>query len=203
MDRPYDIYSAPETADQAFAQTQSTAETPHPLASRWLRLVAAIIDVIVVAAPAILVTYLLGGYADMADDGTMTPRGVAIGLVAGLALFILIQGPLIYRSAQTLGKRMFHMQVVNAKTWQPISGNRYLFIRYLPITLIANLPFIGPIVGLVNSLLIFRKGKNCLHDDIAGTRVIDLRSAAIIAEADPAEETIAADPDDENPYAQR
>ena len=40
------------------------------------------------------------------------------------------------------------------------------------MTIVAQLPVIGAILGLVNILFIFGPEKRCLHDYIAGTRVI-------------------------------
>jgi uncharacterized RDD family membrane protein YckC len=37
------------------------------------------------------------------------------------------------------------------------------------------LPFVGPLLSIVNVLLIFRDDRRCGHDLIAGTRVVKLR----------------------------
>ena len=41
--------------------------------------------------------------------------------------------------------------------------------------ILGQLPLVGGFIGLIDALLIFREEKNCLHDDLAGTRVILLR----------------------------
>ena len=39
-------------------------------------------------------------------------------------------------------------------------------------TVISNIPKLGNLFDLINVLMIFRSEHNCLHDDMAGTRVI-------------------------------
>jgi uncharacterized RDD family membrane protein YckC len=46
--------------------------------------------------------------------------------------------------------------------------------RYLPLMIISQVPFVGAIVGLANVLAIFRASRKCFHDDIAGTKVIQI-----------------------------
>jgi uncharacterized RDD family membrane protein YckC len=47
-----------------------------------------------------------------------------------------------------------------------------LGLRYLPVQLITNVPLAGPVLNLVNVLMIFRGDRRCGHDLIAGTRVV-------------------------------
>jgi hypothetical protein len=48
------------------------------------------------------------------------------------------------------------------------------FKRFLVISMLGLVPRVGDWVGIVDVLMIFRKDRNCLHDDIAKTRVIKL-----------------------------
>ena len=59
---------------------------------------------------------------------------------------------------------------------QPLNFGELYLKRYLVIQLLAILPFIGGLIGLIDTLLIFRSSRKCLHDDIAGTKVIKLHS---------------------------
>jgi uncharacterized RDD family membrane protein YckC len=49
---------------------------------------------------------------------------------------------------------------------------RIFFARYLPVTLLGAVPFVGGLVSLVDALLIFRDDRRCLHDEIADTIVV-------------------------------
>lgn len=44
----------------------------------------------------------------------------------------------------------------------------------LPVQVAALVPIVGSIAVLIDSLCIFRSGRNTLHDDIADTKVIKL-----------------------------
>ena len=46
-------------------------------------------------------------------------------------------------------------------------------LRLVPIHLISQVPFAGGFVGLADSLFIFRQDKRCIHDLIAGTKVVE------------------------------
>ncbi|NLE36732.1 MAG: RDD family protein [Pirellulaceae bacterium] len=86
-------------------------------------------------------------------------------------MFLLLNGALIYHRGQTLGKLICGTVVVT-RDFRRVSGNRYVFLRYLSVVVIGQPPVLGVIFGVADSLAIFRREKNCLHDDIAGTRVI-------------------------------
>ena len=49
---------------------------------------------------------------------------------------------------------------------------RLLALRYLPLQAVGQIPILGVVVGLLNPLLIFRADRRCLHDHIAGTKVV-------------------------------
>jgi uncharacterized RDD family membrane protein YckC len=44
--------------------------------------------------------------------------------------------------------------------------------RYLPVWVVGQVPYIGPLLLLGNVLAIFRENHKCIHDDLAGTKVI-------------------------------
>jgi len=54
----------------------------------------------------------------------------------------------------------------------PISGNRYLFVRYLPVLVASFLGVLVALVCLADVIMIFRESRKCLHDDLAGRVVI-------------------------------
>lgn len=150
------------------------------LASRWARLGAAILDAIPLMIVGVPLLILLGFVIDRAsniEQALVRDHSVALQGVMALGMFVVfvaINGLLIYRRQQTIGKMLLGIKVVR-DDGSPLTGNRYLFVRYLPIYLIGQVPVIGGLFGLIDALLIFRSNKKCLHDDIAKTMVVRCR----------------------------
>lgn len=141
----------------------------HALASRWVRLGAATIDGFILFLLFIPVFFLFF-FDRMDEDGNMAFVDNVLMFLIASALFLLVNGALIYRRGQTVGKLALKIKVVDL-AGNRVSGNKYYFVRELPITLVQSTP-VGNIVGLIDSLLIFREERNCLHDDLAQTRVV-------------------------------
>lgn len=141
------------------------------LASRWERLGAAIIDAIIVGIPTLILCFILGIYGGMVAMGGISFINKILGLAIGAGVFLGINYKLIEANGQTLGKKLLGIKVVLIDG-SKIPVQKYLTHRIAPVWLVTQVPFIGQLIGLVDALLIFREEKNCLHDDIAGTRVI-------------------------------
>lgn len=104
-----------------------------------------------------------------------TGYGIAAGLimsVLGIAIYIAVQWTFWNATSQSIGKKVMKTQIVNLDG-TPADVKTIAFKRYGLITFLASLPFLG-IIGLIDALVVFRKDRNCLHDDIAKTRVIKL-----------------------------
>jgi len=84
---------------------------------------------------------------------------------------------LVYLYGQTFGKRAMGIRVVRTDGAR-VAFSRFIFLRWLPIAMIGSIPFVGWIASLLDPLLIFRESRRCLHDDIAGTRVVTAASSA-------------------------
>ncbi|MBD9468286.1 RDD family protein [Pseudoxanthomonas sp. PXM01] len=149
----------------------------HDLADRWARLAAVLIDVVIamiVMAPLMWV----GGYwqaafeAGQAGGFGFMPLGTTMLWAAiGFVLFVLIQGYPLHESGQTWGKKLLSIKIVD------LQGDKLplmdlLLKRYLPTHAIVNVPCVGGLYALVDALMIFRQDRRCLHDLIAGTRVV-------------------------------
>ncbi len=145
------------------------------LAGLGERLAAAIIDTAILLILLVPVMWL-GGYfqvvMDTATTGESVPLGTELlwGLVS-LALFMAVQVYPLYSTAQTWGKRVLKIQIVG------LDGARLPFghliaKRYFPMQAIGLVPVIGPVLSIVNVLFIFRQDRRCVHDLIAGTKVV-------------------------------
>ncbi len=178
-------YEAPKS-DIGFFDQIDAQNLSQKYASRGSRFGAAILDTIFLIIPLFilffafgLVDFLATGDTDstfldlMFDTQSNLFMEMFISLAFAFGLFVLVQGYFIYTSSQTLGKKILGMKVVDLEG-KPVSGNHYLFLRYLPMTTASYLPLIGGIIAIINCLMIFRADHNCLHDDIAKTRVIKI-----------------------------
>lgn len=141
------------------------------LASRWIRLAAAITDSLISVALTIPVMMGLGVFEDI-ENGQPMSLSMTLGFAAyGWALFFLLHGHLLNQYGQTIGKKLLNIAIVdlngNKPDFWPLIGK-----RYVPVALVAYIPLIGTILTLVNVLFIFRDDKRCVHDHIAGTIVV-------------------------------
>jgi len=158
------------------AERYGQIEGQPPLASLGDRLIGAIIDGIVVGIPAIVAGIVLGiilANIFAIDSIEFKVATFFLGIPIGLTLFIAIQGYLLAHYGQTVGKRLINTQIVS-ETNQLLTLQQLILKRYLPFWVLGSVPYIGGIFGLINVLAIFRSNRKCLHDDIAGTKVIKI-----------------------------
>ncbi|MEO5688064.1 MAG: RDD family protein [Burkholderiaceae bacterium] len=103
---------------------------------------------------------------------------IAVAALAGLAMlaFFIYSATLVYRYGQTVGKRMMGIRVVRSDGSR-VAFSRFIFLRWLPLFIVGIIPWIGYLSGLVDALLIFRDSHQCLHDNIADTRVVTAASS--------------------------
>lgn len=189
MDGQSNPFASPIASD---AQTPNMPDWAQPLAGRGTRLVAAIIDGLVMALvfTGPYIWLLLTLYPamfnpqsvvepdmteqQMADAIATTQPGLAFTFAATLVAFVifcLLHGYLLARNGQTIGKWLLGIKIVRTDG-SPASLGRLLGLRYLPLSIIALIPYVGTfITGFVDPLMIFRPSRKCLHDTIADTVV--------------------------------
>ena len=93
-----------------------------------------------------------------------------------LAAFLIWSIVLVYRYGQTVGKRMMGIRVVRTDGSR-VSLPRFLFMRGLPVAILGVLPLLRYVMFLVDSLVIFRESRQCLHDNFADTKVVTAASS--------------------------
>ena len=103
---------------------------------------------------------------------------LVMGIIGVLFIlgFIAVLGFNLYylhRDGQTLGKKVVGIRILRSDT-SPCELWRVIVLRFLPITLLGAIPLLGPIVSLVDALMIFGEERRCLHDLIADTIVVDV-----------------------------
>ena len=171
-------YASPSTtAEVSIPALLSQDRSDFPLASRWKRLAGSFIDGLLLVAATFFVGILYGmamAITGMEVQFEREPVAAALlSFVVGGGTFLAIHGYLLATRSQTVGKYLLKMQIV-AEDCRVVPFWRMIALRYLPMWLIAVVPGIGGFVVLADALAIFRESRKCFHDDIAGTKVIQL-----------------------------
>lgn len=147
---------------------------PNLLASRGKRLAAAVVDVFIFFPLVLLIAQPLG-LIDISDPAKMQGFNLDQTMqlfIIGQVLFLLVQGYLLHTQGQTIGKKLLKIRIVSLDDELLGIGQLY-FVRYLTFSLIAQIPIIGAFISMVNVLFIFGQDRRCLHDRLAGTKVIE------------------------------
>jgi uncharacterized RDD family membrane protein YckC len=145
------------------------------LASRWLRLGAALLDSIIgtmFAAPGMAMLIMAGVFAtpDSPNPALMLAGFVTIG--AAMVVLLGIQIYLLVTRGQTLGKKFLGIKIVCFEDDSNPGFVKVFLLRMLVNGLIGAVPFLGLIYSLTDILFIFREDRRCIHDLIAGTKVV-------------------------------
>ena len=144
---------------------QSAVPSSHNYASLGARFSGKLIDVLIMIPLGLVILVFSGGAS------VYGPGETFLVAVLGMAAYIGVQRALWASTGQSIGKKVMKTQVVNLNGSQA-SERTIAFKRYGIISLIGNVLVFGPLVYFIGVLLIFRQNRNCLHDDIAKTRVI-------------------------------
>jgi len=97
---------------------------------------------------------------------------VQLGMAAfGFVMFLALQGWPLAQYGQTWGKRWFGIRIVDLQGRKP-EFLRLVLLRYGVGQLVGLIPCLGLIYGLTDALFIFRDDRRCVHDLLAGTRVV-------------------------------
>lgn len=135
--------------------------TPH-YAGFWVRVVAAIIDSILILAITFPLLFAIYGQAVIASDKFVQgPGEVLISYVLPMALTIFLW----MKFGGTPGKRILGLKVLDEKTGEHLTGGKSI-LRYIGYFASMLVLFLGII------WVAFDKKKKGLHDHIAGTVVV-------------------------------
>jgi uncharacterized RDD family membrane protein YckC len=140
------------------------------LAGRGRRLLATLIDMVLVPPLALVLVAVFGVIEDAEDfrDLTWIAEVIALAVVA----YLLLNGYLLWARGQTVGKALLGIRIVTAGTgalapfWKLVvlRAPFFPFLFLLPVWPITVVP-------LVDQAMIFGRQRRCLHDLIAGTSV--------------------------------
>jgi uncharacterized RDD family membrane protein YckC len=123
---------------------------------------------LIVIAP---LQYKCGVFTRISPKTSLSFGEVVLWAAVYFSFWLIGNGYFLATNSQTIGKRLLGIRIEN------VSGGRaplrkIVLLRTLPFSCVANIPYFGGVLILADSLLIFRKDRRCLHDHIAGTRVV-------------------------------
>jgi uncharacterized RDD family membrane protein YckC len=96
----------------------------------------------------------------------------------GLGIFLAINWHFL-ASGQTIGKRIVQTRIVLVDG-SPCDRSRILLRRILPVQIAQHIPVVNMLFGLVDLFMIFRENRRTLHDEIAGTKVVDISQSPAV-----------------------
>ncbi|MDA1073599.1 MAG: RDD family protein [Proteobacteria bacterium] len=144
------------------------------IAGRMRRLAATLIDAALVPALTIVLVMVSGiveDAQDYADNSWM-----AWVLVLAITSYLILNGYGLWRSGQTIGKRLLGIAIVpcTSKTSSLIRGQFWALIciraLFFPLLFLVVTPL--AVIPLIDQILIFTRKRRCLHGLAAGTMVI-------------------------------
>ena len=141
------------------------------LAGRGQRFAAAMLDLLVGLAFGIPLMFALGMWEYVKQGQPLPTSLTLISTALGFVFFIVAHGYWLKKNGQTIGKKLMGIRIADLDGNVPNFG-KILVRRYLPITLVTLIPAVGQLLPLVDVLFIFRANRRCVHDLIAGTKVL-------------------------------
>lgn len=172
MTDPFNPYAPP----QSNIIPASNPNEVQRLASPWRRLGASLVDDLILMALILPIMWFSGYFTrlmDQADNDSFWGMEHLFWEIVGLVIMLALNWNHLGRG-QTIGKGIMELRIVR-KNGTPAGRSHIILRRILPLYLIVQLPTLGEWFNFFDILLIFRSQHNTLHDDIAGTKVIDLR----------------------------
>ncbi|MEQ9412012.1 MAG: RDD family protein [Fuerstiella sp.] len=148
------------------------------LATRGARFAGAFVDGLIMLPAAFgiyVVAFNLGATGVFGTNMLAAQiAGGLIGAVLASLWYLIVNGYLLSTRGQTIGKLTVGTRIVDSETNEILPLWPLFLKRWVVVQLIAVIPLFGNLFNLANILMIFRSNRKCLHDDIAGTKVIQV-----------------------------
>ena len=145
------------------------------LAGRGARLGAAILDGLIAGCMiygpflvALVISFSSGGGAQGDERSTMLIGLGGLGALLGFIVWLVITLRLMARNGQSIAKKMLNIKVVRSDG-SPASLGRIFWLRNVVNILIG----LVPLYSWIDALFIFSDERQCLHDKLADTIVVE------------------------------
>jgi uncharacterized RDD family membrane protein YckC len=169
-----------EMATEAASETTTEHSERYPDATRLSRLFAQILDGIILMFVSTPLMFIFNFGADLdvelwLESGVIPVDQVLSFTAVGIFIYLLVNGYHLWYFGQTLGKKMMKIAIVDRNDKVPAFA-KIIGLRYVPFQLVGAIPGLA-LISIVDILMIFRSDRRCLHDMLAGTRVINVSRA--------------------------
>lgn len=160
-----------EVNPYAAPQTQGQIPGAYALAGRGTRLGAQVLDSLIGFAVVFPGLFLMLAGAPSSTEQRASGLfgfGVLIVVVAavGLAIYQIV---LLSTAGQTLGKKLLRIRIIDYQTGENPGFAKAFLLR----SVVNGLLCVVPVYALVDVLFIFGNERRCVHDFIAGTKVVE------------------------------
>lgn len=105
--------------------------------------------------------------------GKVLTNVLVLPLIA--VVFLAINGYLLSNRGQTIGKVLVKTRIVDDSGQVPQFVPMFLK-RYVVLWLIGIVPYLGGLYSIIDALFVFNADRKCIHDRIAGTKVVKASS---------------------------
>lgn len=163
-------YAPPTQMDQ-FGPLRNNGDDVQFLADPGDRFLARLVDGLLVLALIIPWAIFLSVMNWVSLEEFKESSLAALKLVPAELPIAIYQWILVARSGQTIGKKMMRVRIVKMDG-SPVGFGDGVALRDWVMRLVGLIPCAGGLISLVGILMIFGQERRCLHDHIAGTKVI-------------------------------
>lgn len=178
----------PYAAPQSEIQTDVAIDvvlSKRPRATRGQRFAGHLIDYVIllfgtiagISLAVFVGLFFYPDYLDMPETLLLSVIENTVVLVVLSMFFLATNGYLLVKRGQTVGKLIMKTQIVSDEN-EMLPLSKIFLARYFVFWFLSVLPVVGGLLSLANALMIFRGNRKCLHDELAGTKVVMLRAPA-------------------------
>jgi uncharacterized RDD family membrane protein YckC len=142
----------------------------QPLAGRGRRLVATLIDMLLVPALTVLLVMITGvmEHAEAYRDSMWMLKVLLLAVVS----YLILNGYWLFTRGQTVGKRVMGVAIVATTSGERPPFWKLVCIRalFFPLLFVVISPL--ALLPIIDQGFVFRKNRRCVHDLAAGTSVV-------------------------------
>lgn len=133
------------------------------------RILASLIDLSIVVLALLLAKFTLT--QSLGNALSIIGVFVSVAIVLGV---IVYQAVSLSSTGQTIGKRLMQLRVVNFSDASNPGFVKAVLMRWWLPSLIYPIPYLGWTLWLADGLFSLKKYRRCIHDLMAGTKVVQL-----------------------------